>query len=417
METAIWKTIHECRACESPKPEVFFTLGDQPPANSLRKELHEKLPQVPLTLGYCHACSLIQLMDTVDPKYLFSTYVWVTGTSSTASEYSKEFFQKAVARYGKGLSPNARILEIASNDGTFLKVFRDHGFSVLGVDPAINIAAKANAAGIPTEAVFFGTEIARRISAQRGTSDIVFARNVLPHVSTLHDVVQGIGESLSQDGLAIIEFHSAQKILEELHYDSIYHEHLCYFSLKPLEKLFERYGMFGVDLDVSPISGGSHVLYLSKNRRPPSEALERARVHENSLMNTWAACREFAGKSERHRNLLVNLVRETKDQGKRIIGYGASARSSTLLNFCRLSQSDLECIADQSPYKHNLFTPGTDIPILAPEQAMAIKPDAILLLAWNFEREILEILRSRFGFTGEVILPLPLDPQKLFLKG
>lgn len=274
MNDSIYKTISNCRICGKSQQSNILDLGKQPPANSLRKNLNEPLPSVPLSIIHCDHCKTVQLKDTVKPEFLFREYVWVTGTSSTANSYSEFFCEEALKRLS---SKQPFVIEVASNDGTFLKRFKDKGYKVLGVDPAKNIAQIANDRGIPTLPEFFGKKIVEDIISEHGVADCVYARNVVPHVENIHDVISGMAHCIKDEGIAIIEFHYAENILFELQYDSIYHEHLFYFSLQSLCFLLESHGLHAFDFNVSPISGGSIALYCAKNKRPLSPELEKNR--------------------------------------------------------------------------------------------------------------------------------------------
>ncbi len=408
MNANLSSTIVACRVCESAKLEPVLDLGMQPLANSLRRDKAEALPTFPLIICRCDDCGTIQLTETVAPNILFKEYVWVTGTSEGARNYSKVFCDRAVARQPGG---PLFVIEVASNDGTFLKRFVERGDRVLGVDPARNIAAMAERDGVPTVGEFFGLDVAKDIVERMGEADVVFARNVIPHVANANDVVAGMAHCLKPDGLGAIEFHRADVILEELHYDSIYHEHLYFHSLHSIGRLLGRFGLAPFDVTVSPISGGSFVVYFSKTSRPRTDAFAAAVRAEDALGTGRAEpWREFARRCEHHRTVLRSIVEAKKSAGKRIIGYGASARSSTMLNYCGIDHRLLDVVVDRAPLKHDTYTPGTDILIVPPERAFALKPDVIVLLAWNFREEILAQIRAEHGWAGEVIVPLPGDP-------
>jgi SAM-dependent methyltransferase len=401
----IFEEINACRICGSKEIVNFMDLTDQPPANSLREKLDEQLPDVPLQLVHCANCSAIQLSATVDPKYLFSHYVWVTGTSRTAKEYSKYFSSNVLQRAGM---QNPFVVEIASNDGTFLKDFAAAGCKVLGVDPAKNIAEMATKDGVPTMAEFFNLETANLVKQQYGSADVVFARNVIPHVKEVHSIIHGIADLLKEDGLGVIEFHYSQIILDELHYDSVYHEHLFFYSLKSIMHLLTQYGLHSFDLTRSPISGGSLVIYFRKKQQPVTAALQEAiDAEEKNKTNELSTWQQFASDCAQHAKELVAAVLEYKAKGP-VVAYGASARSSTMLNYAGLSSEMIDCVIDKNPLKHNRYTPGTNIPIISFEEGKK-KFDScscILLLAWNFEKEIVADLREN-GFTGPIIVPLP----------
>lgn len=410
MPEMISKPISSCRICGSIDLDLILDLGTQPPANSLRTNVGQVLEAIPLAICRCQNCTTVQLTETVAPEHLFRDYIWVTGTSQTTRTYSQTFCEYIEQRCNR--TP-LFVVEVASNDGTFLQRFREHGHRVLGVDPAQNLARIAEADGIQTIPEFFGLDIGGRVTQLHGHADAVIARNVLPHVPDPNDVVAGIAHCLKNDGLGAIEFHWVDKILSELHYDSIYHEHLFYHSLHSIDQLLKRHQLVLFDVTESPISGGSLVAYFSKTPHESSSALTEKLTFEKerrvSSLETW---HKFATRSQEHRHLLKNMVEAEIESGKRLIGYGASARSSTLLNFCGINSRHLACIADQNPLKHGRYTPGTDVLIVSPERALAEHPDAIVLLAWNFKDEILkQLLNSEFH--GNVIVPLPDQPQLL----
>lgn len=409
MPNSISTPVTVCRLCNSKELDSILDLGAQPPANSLRASRDEQLVSVPLALCRCRRCTTVQLTETVAPEHLFRNYVWVTGTSQTARDYSHVFYERVVRRRtGERLF----VVEIASNDGTFLQRFREHGHRVLGVDPAKNLAAAAEQDGIPTLAEFFGLAVARDVARTHGHADVVIARNVIPHVPDPNDVVSGIAHCLKDGGVGAIEFHWSDKIVSELHYDSIYHEHFFYHTLHSIEELLLRHALTPFDVAESPISGGSLVVYFAKSTRPATAALrEKRRFEDEKGLASLAAWRDFAQRSMQHRDQFKAMVEAEVAAGKRLVGYGASARSSTLLNFCGIDSRHLICIADQSPLKQNRYTPGTSVLIVSPEQALAERPDTVVLLAWNFSAEILLRLRG-LGFAGEVIVPLPNAPQK-----
>ena len=406
--------ISACRVCGGPNTQTFFDLGDQPLANSLPASANEKEKFYPLSLSFCTDCNLVQLNQTVDPKILFSHYVWVTGTSKTANNFSEKFYQELIARQGSG--KKEYVLEIASNDGTFLMPFMRDGYDVLGIDPAKNIAEIANQNGVPTEVLFFGNNIAKDIVKKRGPSSMIFARNVLAHVANLHDFTAGMQTVLADDGVLAVEVHYAKIILEGLHYDSIYHEHLCYFTLKSLERLLGDHGLYVFDVMPSPISGGAIIVYAKKTKTELSERVKEYRREEmGSKTNELASWQEFAKRSLAHKKKLLETLEEIKkklldilgDTKMRVVGWGSSARSSTMLNFCGIDSRMLPVIIDLNPLKQGRWTAGTHIPIAQPDAVLALKPDYILILAWNFADEIMGMLKTKYNFQGKCIIPLP----------
>ncbi len=404
------KRITECRICRNKGIKEFFNLGDQPFANSLLKNPDEKENFYPLSLSWCPDCNLVQLNHTADPKELFSDYVWVTATSKTAKEHAVNFYKEILSRT-KDLK-RGYVLEVASNDGTFLIPFIKNNYKVLGVDPAKNIVDMAIKEGVPTICGFFGEELAMEIIKEHGHAKVIFARNVLPHVANIHDFVKGLRECLEDDGLLVLEVHYAKKIFEELHYDSIYHEHLCYFTLKSIEKLLNQYGLFVFDIEKSPISGGSLIFYIRKKKTEEKPIVQSYREIEKEIkLNELSSWEDFAKKAYSHREELLKILNDLKKEGKAIVGYGASARSSTLLNFCGIDNKFISMIADQNPLKQGFYTAGTHLLIDSPEKVMEKKPDYVFILAWNFTDEITDILKKRFNYTGKCIIPLPNSPK------
>ncbi|MBF0216031.1 MAG: class I SAM-dependent methyltransferase [Candidatus Omnitrophica bacterium] len=395
-----------CRSCGGRRLERFFDLGKHPCANSFTDSRVEDEITYPLSLVRCPDCALIQLDHTVDPGKLFSKYVWVSGTSPTTIGYSKRFFDMVDERK-RGLDPGY-IFEAASNDGTFLKPFLENGFKVLGMDPAANIVELADQNGVRTECGFFGEDAARKVVEKYGEAGIVIARNVLPHVANLTDFVKGLSIVVSDAGLLVVEFHYAGAILEDLHYDSIYHEHLFYYTLKSAELLFNRYGLFVQDIERSPINAGNIILFIRKGEASGNDIVCSYRNKEEvSGINELSVWKTFAVRADNHRKELLAVLRRIRDDGNIIAGYGASARSSTLLNFCGIGPELLTDIADKNVMKQKKYTPGTHIRIVSPAELMENDPDHVLILAWNFKDEIIDDLRKNYGYSGGFIVPLP----------
>lgn len=405
----IYETISNCRICGSKNIEEIIDLGLQPPANSLYKPNNEEPPGVPLRMVFCHDCSTVQLGENVDPEYLFSEYLWVTGTSGTAIDYSFDFANRALSYLSKEIA-KPFVVEIASNDGTFLKRFIEKDSRVLGVDPAKNIAEIANNNGVPTKADFFTVDLAKQIASEKGEADITFARNVIPHVKEIHSVIEGMFTLLNDEGTGIIEFHNAGLLLDELHYDYIYHEHLFYFTLKTIEGLINRHNMYVYDIMHSPISGGSWVVYFSKIKKTKSKALlDIEQIEIEKELNSYQRWSLFSNQVRHHAEKLKNIVSESNEK---ILAYGASARSSTLLNYCGINSEQISKVIDKNPLKSGLLTAGSKIPIVSFKEGLnnIASETRILLLAWNFQDEIVQELNQN-DFNGEFIVPLPGDPH------
>ncbi len=402
-----FETIQECRSCSSRGLVDILDLGIQPLANALVKDSHAPVKKFPLTTAFCPTCSLFQLKETVKKEILFDHYVWVTKTSKGAREYAQTFAHRVIQR--AGLKGEDCVFEIASNDGTILKQFMAKGISVVGIEPAKNIAAMAMRDGVRTDCAYWNLATAERMIKQYASPKVVIARNVIPHVSQLHGVIEGIARALSDDGTGVIEFHSGRIIAEELHYDSIYHEHLCYFTAHSLGWLLNKYGLYPYAVDISPISGGSLVLYFSKTKRilEPSY-LDILDQEKKSGVNEALVWQKFFKESNAHREKTLDLLKGLGD--KVIVGFGSSARSATYINFCGIGKNYLEAVIDNNSLKQGFMTPAGDVPIVSFEQGMALKPDVIFILAWNFGQEIMDECAKR-GFKGQYIMPFPKEPR------
>jgi hypothetical protein len=405
---ANYKTFTSCRFFPEAELTSIVDFGFAPLANSLQKSVIEKAPVAPLHLCFSQKAGCAQLSVTVDPEQLFSEYVWVTGTSATAGKYSNEFCDRLLLECPKA----KKVAEVASNDGTFLIPFQQKGLEVLGIDPAQNIAEAANKAGIHTEAKFFSKATATELKKKYGCYDILIARNVLPHVPDSREIIAGIAELIADDGVGAIEFHSARTIFEELHYDSIYHEHVYYLTLSCMCILLKSYGLKAFDIFRSPISGGSIVVLFSKQSRDQTSALTTELLdEEQSGVLTTNGWNRFASRVKEHFGKFNALLKEEKDGGAHLLGYGASARSMTLIHASNTA-SLIDQIVDNNPLKQNLFSSTGNIPILSSEKTDFQRANtSIVLLAWNFTDELLKLLKDKHHFSGKVIIPLPDLPR------
>lgn len=403
----ICETIERCRVCNSKDLNFILFLGNQPLANALKNTFDQHEEKYSLTLIFCSNCSLVQIKETVDKESLFKKYFWVTGTSSTAQRFAQDFYN--YTQHIKKLQKNDIVIEIASNDGTFLKPFIENNLKAIGVDPAKNIADIANMNGIKTINAFWNKETANNIVSEYGKAKLIFARNVIPHASELHEVISSINLCLADDGLGIIEFHYAGNILEQLQYDSIYHEHLCYFSIKTIEYLLKQYNLKSFHIDLSPISGGAYIIYFAKEEKNllSDNYKKLADKEKHLLINELSSWKSFAMRCGKHKQKSRQFVDAFSE--KTIVGFGASARSSTYLNFCGFTSSDINAIIDNNKIKQELYTPGASIPIVPFEDGLALRPRLIFLLAWNFKDEIIKACREK-GYRGNFLIPFPKEP-------
>jgi 2-polyprenyl-3-methyl-5-hydroxy-6-metoxy-1,4-benzoquinol methylase len=402
-----------CRLCGQKKLHNLINFGNQPLANRLNIKILKKELKFSLNLCMCKNCKTIQIKETVNPKILFDKYFWQTATSVAAKNFSKIFCEKLLT-YLKCKRPF--VLEIASNDGTFLLPFKKKGLDVLGVDPAKNLAPISLKNKIPILTGFFNNKIVKRVlKIKKKKADLVFARNVIAHVKNIHEIVDGAHEVLSDEGIFAVEFHHAKMIVEGLQYDSIYHEHLFYFNLLTLKNFFYKKNFYLCHAFKSPISGGAIVALFSKSQINISSSAKKILLEEKiNKVNTLIKWKKFAKKTEQHKRFFLETIKKFVDEKCRIIAYGASARSSTFLNYSNINNKNIRYIIDKNPLKINKYTPGVNLKIISFTQfkKKMNKFNTLLLLAWNFKKEIMQDLK-KIGFKGIIITPFP---KKIILK-
>ncbi|MEI7814731.1 MAG: class I SAM-dependent methyltransferase [Coriobacteriia bacterium] len=409
-ETAI-----ACRSCGATDLLPVLSLGETPLANSLlsREKISEPEPRFPLDLVFCPACSLVQITESVPPADLFGDYLYFSSFSDTMLESASAIAEQMVR--DRGLGFDSLVVEVASNDGYLLQYYAQAGVPVLGIEPAANIAAVAEAErGIPTLVEFFGEDLARRLVAQGKRADVIHANNVLAHVPDLNGVVEGFAQLLKPKGVVIVEAPYLVDFINGIEFDTIYHEHLCYFSLTALDRLFVRHGLTIVDVERLPIHGGSLRIFASPAEPIAGAATERS-AHVLELLQQeadWGAGEfaVYAGFADSVRNVrsqLRSMLSELKAQGKSVSAYGASAKGSTLLNYCGIGAETLDFVVDRSTFKQGLYTPGTHLPILPPSHLLQTMPDYVLLLTWNFAEEILRQQSEYLDQGGRFIVPVP----------
>jgi hypothetical protein len=392
----------KCIVCGSPL-ESLLDLGKQPFANSHVSPSDGNKPEVhELILSLCgnEPCSHVQLSTITSPSDHFSHYLWTTSSSRGASEWSFNLSKKILSYFSDRECNSLRVAEIASNDGTFLVPFLDNGCQTIGIDPAKNLAAIARTKGIHTISAFFDNKSASKATEHLGgPPDVLIARNVIAHTPYPVQMLQDCANTVDVKGLCFVEFHDLDSIVKGLQYDSIYHEHYSYFSMKSITYLAQSVGLRLIDYFDSPLSGGATVCVFSKGQHPVFRSLPR----HKQIGLSRQSFETFASRSLAHS---LDFADQLRKLPRPVVGLGSSARSNTLLNTSGINAEDLDAIADSNPLKQGLLAPGSQIPIVSPEEISTIMPRSIILLAWNFTDEIM----STFAFGDRlthVLVPLP----------
>ncbi len=398
-----------CRGCAGGHLEPFLDLGQLPLANAYLRgdQLRQPEPTFPLVVYFCRGCTLVQLVHVVDPTVLFSTYLYRTGTNQTIAAHNDSLADAVVRRLNLGKQD--LVVEIASNDGSLLQCFRNRGVRTVGIEPARNIAQLAREAGIETLGEFFNAATAAKVGARYGKAAAILANNVLAHVDETVAFLVAAKGLLSVEGRIIIEVPYVAEMLDRLEYDTIYHEHLCYFSVTALLRMFSEAGLAVERVDRLAIHGGSLRLWArhAESGGHGGSALQLAAAERQARLDQPETYHTFGSRVRAHRSSLRELLARLKAEGKTIVGYGAPAKGNTLLCYCGLGTETLSYTVDRSPLKIGLYTPGTHIPIVPVDRIFADQPDYVLILAWNFAEEIVSFLAPYKQRGGRFILPVP----------
>ncbi len=402
-----------CRLCGCPELTGFLSLGRMPLANALLAPAHLAQPEAlyPLDVVLCPRCTLVQITETVAPEELFRDYPYFSSVSETMVRHAE-----ALVKHLKGLRPldgHSLVVEVGSNDGYLLRSYHAGGIPVLGIEPAANIAREARARGIQTVCDFFDRGLAERLRRAGCQADLLHAHNVLAHVPDVNGFVDGLRSLLKADGLAVIEVPYVKDLIDRCEFDTIYHEHLCYFSMTALHHLFRLHRLVIQDVERLPIHGGSLRLFVTVQDGPRAWGRPRSRVEELLAEEAaWGAgrlevyeafARRVRGVRERLRQLLTGLRR----QGKRLAAYGAAAKGSVLLNYVGIGPDLLDFVVDRSPHKQGRYIPGVRVPIYPPPHLLDAMPDYVLVLVWNI---LDEVVRQQEGYRrrgGRFIVPIP----------
>jgi SAM-dependent methyltransferase len=389
--------------------ETFVDLGEMPLANSYVSDaeaMNERL--LPLHVCVCGSCLLVQVTDTVSPGELFSDYAYFSSYARSWVEHARRYAQTTIARYGLGA--DSLVVEVASNDGYLLQHFQERNIPVLGVEPAVNVAAAATAKGIPTEIAFFGAETARRLAGAGQRADLMVANNVLAHVPDIRDFAEGFAVLLKPEGIATFEFPHVLNLIRGMQFDTIYHEHFSYLSLLVVERAFAAAGLKAIDVQEIPTHGGSLRLFAARQESShrPADSLDRLRAKEIAAgLGGLEGYRGFAKRVADIKQEFLSFLAGVKAAGKTMAAYGAAAKGNSFLNYCCVGRDDIACVFDRSLAKQGKLLPGSHIPIVGPERLSEVRPDYLLILTWNLAAEIQEdqaILRS---WDGKFVTAIP----------
>lgn len=409
-EDLICRRRTNCRGCSGTVLTKFVTLGPTPLANSFLKDPSEfELEKsYPLDVYICEECSLVQLANVVRPDVLFRDYIYVTGTTGTIREHNEEYAASVIEQLGLGR--HDLVVEIASNNGALLSCFEERGVRVLGVEPAVNIAGIALERGIPTVNRFFDSRAAVDIRSEHGPAAAVIGNNVLAHVDETIDFLKGCRHLLAPQGRVVIEVPYLGDFVENVEFDTVYHEHLCYFSITALIRLYRSAGLSILNIDKREIHGGSLRIYAGSDEEFPSHsddvlrASDAERARGLTVVETY---RHFADKVDDNKIRLTEMLRELKAAGLSIAAYGAPAKGNTLLNHFGIGTDLLDFTVDKNPLKVGTYTPGSHLPVLPVSAVLEHQPDYLLILAWNFGEEIMKEQAEYRRNGGKFIIPIP----------
>jgi len=396
----------KCQICDNENLTKFLDLGKHPPPlNFVMPQNASEQKLFPLEVFHCDSCGLVQLGNAVDPNLMFKEYTYTSGVSTAFKKHLHEFAAYLVKRFD--LKENDLVIDIASNDGTLLDGFKKFGIKVLGVEPSntADIAIKNN---IPTINDFFNEEVANRIEQDFGKAKIITATNVFAHVDKLDSFMKGIKKILHENGSFVSESQYLYDIVTKLEYDTIYHEHLRYYGLKQLIFLFNKYEMDVFDAERIEAQGGSiRAFACFKNKFKILPSIQKIVKNEDDIkISSLDTMKEFARRIEDNKNKLRSLLQQLKAEGKTIVGIGAPARSSTVLNYCQIGPDFLDFVAEKSQLKIGKLTPGTHIKVVDDDELSKVNPDYALLLSWHLKESIIPKIRDG-GFKGKLIIPLP----------
>jgi SAM-dependent methyltransferase len=400
-----------CRFCGASLLHVFVDLGASPLANSYLEpeDLGKAEPFYPLCVYVCDQCFLVQLPEEEKAEAIFSEYAYFSSYSESWLRHAETYARAMIERFGLG--PGHQVIEIASNDGYLLRWFKERGIPVLGIEPARNVAAAAEEAGIPTLVKFFGEATASELAAAGSRADVLVGNNVLAHVPDLNDFVAGLKILLAPSGVLTMEFPHLLRLMEEDQFDTIYHEHYSYFSFTTVRKVFAAHGLTLFDVEELQTHGGSLRIYARRDDDLAKVIEDRVgdllAREEAAGLGRIEAYSSFGEQVQRVKRGLLQFLIRTKEEGRSVAAYGAPAKGNTLLNYCGIRTDFLDYTVDRSPHKQGRFLPGTRIPIHAPDRLRETRPDYVLILPWNLKEEIVEQMADVRSWGGRFVVAIP----------